>query len=55
MAPVALMNKFKVIAAESGQLLEESSVSDQGGVKLADLVGSLVKHRETKKGHQDRF
>ena len=55
MAPVALMNKFKVVAAESGQLLEESSVSDWGGVKLADLVGSLVKHRETKKGHQDRF
>ena len=55
MAPVALMNKFKTIAAESGLLLEESSVGEQGGVKLTGLVGSLVKHRETKKGHQDRF
>lgn len=54
-APVALMNKFKTTAAESGLLLEKSSVNDQGGVKLTDLVGSLVKHRETKKGHQDHF
>ena len=28
---------------------------DRGGAKLTSLVGSLVKHRETKKGHHDRF
>ena len=56
-APVALMNKFKAIAAKSGSLPEKDTVraGDGGGVKLTDLLGSLVKHRETKKGHQDRF
>ena len=56
-APVALMSKFKAIAAKSGSLPEESLVGagDRGGAKLTDLLSSLVKHRETKKGHQDRF
>jgi len=54
-APVALMSKFKAISAESGLLPEEVSVGDRGGVKLTELLGSLVKHRETKKGHQDHF
>jgi len=56
-APVALMNKFKAIAAKSNSLQEESLVraGDGGGVKLTDLLGSLVKDRETKKGHQDHF
>ena len=56
-APVALMNKFKSITAKSGLLPEESlvGVGDRGGAKLTDLLGSMVKHRETKKGHQDRF
>jgi hypothetical protein len=57
MAPVVLMNKFKAIAAKSGSLPEESPVGtgDRGGAKLTGLLGSLVKHRETKKGHQERF
>ncbi|KAF9779017.1 hypothetical protein BJ322DRAFT_1013778, partial [Thelephora terrestris] len=56
-APVALMNKFKTIAAKSGSVPEGSIVGpgDRGGVKVTDLLGSLVKHRETKKGHQERF
>jgi len=57
MAPVALMSKFKAAAEKSGSLPEESlaGVKDRGGAKLTGLVGSLVKHRETKKGHHDRF
>ena len=57
MAPVVLMSKFKAIAAKSGSLPEESLVGagDGGGAKLTDLLGLLVKHRETKKGHQDHF
>ena len=57
MAPIALMNKFKMVAAKSGSVPEETIVEpgDRGGVKLTDLLGSLVKHRETKKGHQERF
>jgi hypothetical protein len=56
-APVALMNKFKAIAADSGSIREEAlaAAGDRGGAKLTGLLGSLVKHRETKKGHQDRF
>ena len=57
MLPIALMNKFKAVAANSGTVPEEAleRAGDRGGVKLTDLLGSLVKHRETKKGHQDRF
>jgi hypothetical protein len=56
-APVALMNKFKSIAAKSGSAPEETIAGpgDGGGAKLTDLLGSLVKHREMKKGHQERF
>jgi hypothetical protein len=56
-APVALMSKFKAITAKSDLLPEESfaGAGDRGGVKLVDLLGSMVKHRETKKGHQERF
>ena len=56
-APIALMNKFKTIAANSGSLPEETLVKggDRGGAKLTSLLGSLVKHKDTKKGHQDRF
>jgi hypothetical protein len=57
MAPVALMNKFKAIAAKSGSVREESLAGpkERGGEKLTALLGSLVKHRETKVGHQERF
>ena len=56
-APVAMMSKFKAIAAKSGAVPEEDLVGpgDRGGAKLTNLLGSLVKHRETKKGHQERF
>ncbi|KAF9642524.1 hypothetical protein BDM02DRAFT_3193083 [Thelephora ganbajun] len=55
--PVALMSKYKVIAADSGSVPEENLVGpgDRGGVKLTDLLGSLIKHREMKKGHQECF
>jgi len=57
MALVALASKFKVMAAKSGTVPEEDLITpgDRGGVKLASLLGSLVKHREMKKGHQERF
>ena len=56
-APIALMNKFKAVAINSGSVPEESVLEpgDRGGAKLTGLLGSLVKHRETKKGHQERF
>lgn len=56
-APIALMSKFKDIAVKSSSVEEEKVVGpgDRGGVKLTDLLGALVKHRETKKGHQERF
>jgi len=56
-APMALMSKFKAVAAKSSSLPEEglATAGDRGGAKLTGLLGSLVKHRETKKGHQERF
>ena len=56
-APVALMSKFKAIAVDSGSLPKEALAvaGDRGGAKLTGLFGSLIKHRETKKGHQERF
>ena len=54
---VSMMSKFKAAAVEADSALEETIVGpgDRGGEKLTELVGSLVKHRETKKGHQERF
>ncbi|KAF9779153.1 hypothetical protein BJ322DRAFT_1172093, partial [Thelephora terrestris] len=49
--PVALANKFKT---ESGAGCEVRR-SDRGGVKLTNLVGALVRHRDTGRGQQDRF
>jgi hypothetical protein len=49
--PVALINKFK---AET-QLDSKVCRSDRGGVKLTNLVGALVKHRDPGRGQQDRF
>ena len=56
-APIPLMNKFKAMAVNSGSVLEENVAEpgERGGAKLTDLLGALVKHRETKKGHQERF
>ena len=49
--PIALMNKFKAGAGSSS----EAGRSERGGIKLTNLVGALVKHKDPKKGQQDRF
>lgn len=49
--PVTLANKFK---AEAG-LDSEVRRSDRGGVKLTNLVGALVRHKDPGRGQQDRF
>ena len=49
--PVALANKFKVETGSSSEVCR----SDRGGVKLTNLIGALVKHRDSEKGQQDRF
>ena len=53
--PVALTNKIK--AETAAGLGGEVPVcrSDRGGVKLTNLIGALVKHKDSKKGQQDRF
>ena len=50
-SPVALTNKFKAETNSDGRIHR----SDRGGVKLANLVGALVKHRDPGRGQQDRF
>ena len=56
-APIAMTSKFNTIATKSGTVPEEDLIGpgDRGGAKLTSLLSSLVKHRETKKGHQERF
>jgi hypothetical protein len=49
--PVAMSNKFK---AENGSGSEVCR-SDRGGVKLVNLVGALVRHKDPGRGQQDRF
>lgn len=49
--PVALINKFKAEAGPGS----EACRSDRGGVKLTSLIGALVRHKDPKKGQQDRF
>ncbi|KAF9645629.1 hypothetical protein BDM02DRAFT_3262776 [Thelephora ganbajun] len=49
--PVALTNKLR---AQTG-LGSEVCRSDRGGVKLTNLVSALVRHKDPKKGQQDRF
>ena len=49
--PVALINKFKAeIGSDSGV-----HQSERGGVKLTNLLGALVRHRDPRRGQQDRF
>jgi hypothetical protein len=58
MPPIDLMNKAQVIAAESGVAPTKGKGGRQperGGVKLASLLGALVKHKNPNKGHQARF
>lgn len=47
--PIALVNKFKAGNEAT------ASRSERGGVKLTNLVGALVKHKDPKKGQKDRF
>jgi len=49
--PVALINKFKAEARSDGKVCQ----SDRGGVKLTNLVGALVRHKDPGSGQQDRF
>lgn len=49
--PVALANKFKVETRPGCAVCR----SDRGGVKLTNLLGALVKHKEPGRGQQDRF
>ena len=49
--PIALMNKFKAGDGSNGV----AGRSERGGVKLTNLVGALVRHKDPKKGQQDRF
>ena len=57
-APTKLMNKYNVAAAATGSVKLEKRASDDlegGTVKLTNLVGALVRHKDAKKGHQDIF
>jgi len=49
--PVALTNKFKVETGPGSKVCR----SDRGGVKLTNLVGALLRHRDSERGQQDRF
>ena len=49
--PIALTNKFKADAKPGTAVCR----SDRGGLKLTSLIGALVKHKDPKKGQQDRF
>jgi len=49
--PIVLMNKSK---AEAG-LASEVGRSERCGIKLTNLLGALVRHKDPKKGQQDRF
>ena len=56
--PIALMSKSQETVAESGSVSEKGKGGRQperGGVKLAGLLGALLKNKNSKKGHQDRF
>ena len=58
--PVELMSKFKaqaVAAAVTPENKDPASVkgSGRGAIKVGSLLGALVKHKDPKKGHQNRF
>ena len=56
--PVELMNKFKAQAAAATPKNEDPTSAKgpgRGAVKLASLLGALVKHKDPDKGHQHRF
>ena len=57
-APTKLMNKYNVAAAATVSVKLEKRASDDsegGTIKLTNLVGALVRHKDAKKGHQDIF
>jgi hypothetical protein len=49
--PIPLANKFKAEAGSDSKVC----LSDRGGVKLTNLVGALVRHKDPGRGQQDRF
>jgi len=49
--PIAMVNKFKAESGSGGEV----GRSERGGIKLTNLIGALVKHKDSKKGQQDRF
>ena len=56
--PITMMNKSQAQAAESGvppQKGKGGRQPERGGVKLTGLLGALLKNKNPKKGHQDRF
>ena len=56
--PEKLMNKHCIAAVATGSIELEKQASDDsegGAAKLTKLVGALVRHKDTKKGHQDIF
>lgn len=50
-APIALINKARARAGQDAKVRR----TDRGAIKLTDLLGALVKHKDPKKGHQDLF
>lgn len=56
--PIALMCKSQEAAAKSSSVSEKGKSGwqpEQGGVKLTSLLGTLLKNKNPKKGHQHRF
>jgi len=56
--PIELMSKFKAqaaAAAPENEDLSSAKGSGRGAIKLTSLLGALVKNKDRKKGHQDRF
>ena len=55
--PIELMNKFKAQAATAApeNVAPSAKGSGRGAIKLTSLLGALVKNKDRKKGHQDRF
>lgn len=59
--PVALMSKAQETASDASDVAplpkkgKGGRQPERGGVKLTDLLGALVKNKNPKKGHQDRF
>ena len=58
MPPLELMSKFKeqaVATAPENENATSAKGSGRGAIKVCSLLGALVKHKDPKKGHQNRF